>query len=286
VRERTAPQVYDHRGILVLPRGAGSGGELSEAGAAAAEAEDAARRARLVRAALEAHRLLVRHSHSAVALGGMAVVYGGLVGRLPSDALIGVRHADLSTTALEVDGTSPGARYGHAAAPCLSGMLLCGGVGERGMIDDAYLLETKPLRWSRLRLPTSSIPTPLPARALNADAALVAQSLRRSHHGVASIDSLEGGCAAFVFGGYMDTVAKFGKVGAGCGGGFASHHSTFLWHTTPTAAALALAEDAKAVAWRQRHALPLMPVPASTPDVPVRDLGEDEGEDLVTHMEH
>jgi hypothetical protein len=128
--------------------------------AAAAEAEAAIASAETMGRA--ASQLLVRHGHTAVVSGSVAVVFGGVRNGRTSNELLSVRFRDLAVSPLPATGAPPPARHSHAAAVERAGMLVSGGIDNTRIFGDVYHLAIPSLVWSRLRLP--SVP-PSPSRS-------------------------------------------------------------------------------------------------------------------------
>ena len=127
--------------------------------AAAARAADDLERACSV--GRQAFKLLERSAHSAVVSGQVAIVFGGLKRGAPSADLVSVRFRDLATALLPASGMPPPPRHSHAATACGGGMLVCGGIQEKRILDDVCHLSIPQLAWSRLRLPSHQPSRPL-----------------------------------------------------------------------------------------------------------------------------
>jgi hypothetical protein len=83
---------------------------------------------RAVAAGRAAFASLNRYAHTAVAVGAVALVFGGLHHGAPTASLVSVRWRDLATSRLSTSGQPPEPRYAHAAcADPSGGMVVCGG---------------------------------------------------------------------------------------------------------------------------------------------------------------
>ena len=202
------------RAVDVSPPGSPTGSPRGRRAAAASAAEVDLDRA--VAAGREAFALLRRHSHTAVVTGTVALVFGGRVKGQPTNSLAAVRFTDLATSEPMTQGAPPPARYAHAACADGAGMMLvCGGLHNERIYDDAHVLSLPSLRWSQLRLPHTAPP--------------LAPPLSRQGHGACSI----GSGSVLVYGGYASTTTKLGRTSVG---GFAPNRAYLLQHSTPAAA--------------------------------------------------
>jgi hypothetical protein len=124
---RTAEQRAEGHLHEVSPPAAGAPQGSSRARVEAAQASDADL-ARAVEAGRTAFATLNRYAHTAVPVGGVALVFGGLQHGVPTASLVSVRWRDLATGAVSTQGQPPAPRYAHAAcADPSGGMVVCGG---------------------------------------------------------------------------------------------------------------------------------------------------------------
>ena len=193
-------------------------GSVAAAAAAAAAAEQLEAACVAGRAAFAQ---LLRHGHTSVVSGHVAIVFGGLREGRPTCDLLGVRFRDLAVSPLPATGAPPAERHAHAAALSTEGMLVCGGIEASRIFDDAHLLAIPGLHWSTIRL--RGVPrAPPPARASGAartpGAAHAFGPMARHAHGMASI----GPSQLLVYGGYAAVSEKFGRAAVG---GFAPNRA-------------------------------------------------------------
>ena len=102
-------------------------------------------------AASSTPRPKARERHGAAAVEGGFVIHGGRAGGAFGDVW---RWVDDVWTELRCEGSPPAPRWSHAFV-ALPGdaFLACGGRGDEGDLDDAYVLDLRTQAWSRVAAP-------------------------------------------------------------------------------------------------------------------------------------